>query len=60
MEMEVKNILDKNMIPELYGWDTRCIYLLENRGYMYNTRVSADQESIDPVRTTIIRGQLFI
>ncbi len=33
MEMEVKNILDKNMIPELYGMGIRdAIYLLENRG----------------------------
>jgi len=33
IEMEVKNILDKNMIPELYGMGIRdAIYLLENRG----------------------------
>jgi cell division protein FtsI (penicillin-binding protein 3) len=33
MEMEVKNILDKNMIPELYGMGIRdVVYLLENRG----------------------------
>ncbi len=33
MEMEVKNILDQNMIPELYGMGIRdAIYLLENRG----------------------------
>ncbi len=33
MEMEVRNILDKNMIPELYGMGIRdAIYLLENRG----------------------------
>jgi cell division protein FtsI (penicillin-binding protein 3) len=31
--MEVKNILDKNLIPELYGMGIRdAIYLLENRG----------------------------
>jgi cell division protein FtsI (penicillin-binding protein 3) len=33
MEVEVKNILDKNLIPELYGMGIRdAIYLLENRG----------------------------
>lgn len=33
MEMEVKNILEKNLIPELYGMGIRdAIYLLENRG----------------------------
>ncbi len=33
MEMEVKNVLEKNMIPELYGMGIRdAIYLLENRG----------------------------
>jgi len=33
IEMEVKNILDKNLIPELYGMGIRdAIYLLENRG----------------------------
>lgn len=31
--MEVKNILDKNLIPELYGMGIRdAVYLLENRG----------------------------
>jgi cell division protein FtsI (penicillin-binding protein 3) len=31
--MEVKNVLEKNMIPELYGMGIRdAIYLLENRG----------------------------
>lgn len=33
MEMEVRDILDKNMIPELYGMGIRdAIYLLENKG----------------------------
>ncbi len=33
MELEVKNILDKNLIPELHGMGIRdAIYLLENRG----------------------------
>ena len=33
MEMEVKDVLEKNMIPELYGMGIRdAIYLLENRG----------------------------
>jgi cell division protein FtsI (penicillin-binding protein 3) len=33
IEMEVKNILEKNMVPELYGMGIRdAIYLLENRG----------------------------
>ena len=33
MEMEVKNILEKNMVPELYGMGIRdAIYLLENKG----------------------------
>ena len=33
IEMEVSNVLDKNMIPELYGMGIRdAIYLLENRG----------------------------
>ena len=33
IEMEVKNILDKNLIPELFGMGIRdAIYLLENRG----------------------------
>jgi cell division protein FtsI (penicillin-binding protein 3) len=31
--MEVKNVLDKNLIPELYGMGIRdAVYLLENRG----------------------------
>ena len=33
IEMEVRDILEKNMIPELYGMGIRdAIYLLENRG----------------------------
>ena len=33
IEMEVKNVLEKNMIPELSGMGIRdAIYLLENRG----------------------------
>lgn len=33
MEMEVKDVLEKNMIPELYGMGIRdAIFLLENRG----------------------------
>jgi cell division protein FtsI (penicillin-binding protein 3) len=33
IEMEVKNVLDKNLIPELYGMGIRdAVYLLENRG----------------------------
>lgn len=33
IEMEVKDVLDKNLIPELYGMGIRdAIYLLENKG----------------------------
>lgn len=33
MEIEVRDVLDKNLIPELYGMGIRdAIYLLENRG----------------------------
>jgi len=56
MEMEVKNILDKNMIPELYGMGIRdAIYLLENRG------IHVQYQGIGRIKSQSIRsGQPII
>jgi cell division protein FtsI (penicillin-binding protein 3) len=56
VEMEVKNILDKNMIPELYGMGIRdVIYLLENRG------MHVQYQGVGRVRNQSIRsGQPII
>ena len=56
IEMEVKNILDKNMIPELYGMGIRdAIYLLENRG------IHVQYQGIGRIKSQSIRsGQPII
>ena len=56
IEMEVKNILDKNLIPELYGMGIRdAIYLLENRG------IHVQYQGIGRIRSQSIRsGQPII
>ena len=63
IEMEVKNILDKNLIPELYGMGIRdAVYLLENRGLhvRYNGVGRVKNQSIQSGQPIIKGSTIFL